>query len=93
MTNKTNSPEVFEATLTLRQEGMDGDVQAFLNFAPLNAELGPDGQPEAYNRMAYLMQIYLYQTGMIDERGNLIDGVAADIDVEIEAYPANRSIN
>jgi hypothetical protein len=91
MTNKPNT-ETFEATLTLKQEGMDGDVQAFLTFNPLDGELGPGGQPEAYNRMAYLMQMYLYMTGMIDERGDLIDGIDDNIDVEIEALPA-RSIN
>lgn len=90
--SKTNKPEVFEATLTLRQEGMDGDVQAFLNFSPLNPELGADGQPEAFNRMAYLMHLYLYQTGTVDENGNLIDPIGDDIEIEFEAMPA-RSLN
>ena len=93
MSTKTNEVEVFETTLTLRQNGMDGDVQAFLSFSPLNSELGPDGQPEAYNRMAYLMQTYLYLTNTIDEHGNLVDPQSDNIDIEIEAMPANRSIN
>lgn len=90
MNTQTNKTEVFETTLTLRQEGRDGDVQAFLTFNPLNAEDGPSNQPEAYNRMACMMQMYLYLTGMVDERGDLIDGVADDIEVEIEP---TRSIN
>lgn len=94
MTNKhqTENTETFEATLTLRQEGRDGEVLAFLSFAPLDVEAGPDGQPEAFNRMAVLMQTYLYMTGMTDERGNLLEQTVDDsIDVEITEY--NRSIN
>lgn len=92
MTTKTETnQETFEATLTLRQEGRDGDVEAYLTFAPLLTEMGIDGQPEAYERMAFLMQTYLFMTGVVDERGDLVD--PADLDnIEINTIPY-KSIN
>lgn len=88
MTTKTQTnQEIFEATLTLRQEGKNGDVQAYLTFAPLLTEMGVDGQPEAYERMAFLMQTYLYMTGIVDEHGDLVDPSDIDkIDIDTVAY-------
>lgn len=66
---------------------MAGDVEAYLTFAPLLTELGTTGQPEAYERMAFLMQTYLYMTGVVDQNGDLLDaGDLDDIEIDVAEY-------
>lgn len=75
MTEQTNlNNETFEVTFTLRQEGMDGDVSAYLDFShPPTKFLGDTAPPEAFERMVTMVQWYLYEAGFIDENGELVE--------------------
>lgn len=67
MTDKTK----YTATFVLTQDGLDGDVVSKLKFEPLLEEGGE--APLSFEIMAYLVQVFLHETGVIDEKGDLVD--------------------
>ena len=86
MTNKTKP---FVATLTMTQDDYDSPVKTSLSFDPLIVDRDGDA-PEAYERMAAVIEYHLYLTGVVDREGNLIDEEALQNNTYIDAaVPAN----
>lgn len=87
------NPTQYKATLTLTQNGLDGDVESFLEFEPTikldNLEsMNTEGQlpiPAAYFHMANLFQAFLESEGILDANGQIIDEDEAHLSVNINA--------
>lgn len=83
MTNETQTNESatlpYEVTFTLRQETMDSDVQAHLQFSHPPTQFLDTDAPIAFDRMVGLVQAYLYHTGVVDASGELIEGEHEDL--------------
>lgn len=65
-------PITYTATLTLSQEGLDGDVVSKLSFSPL-LDVDADEVPACHDQMAHLVHYHLYTIGVVDRDGDLID--------------------
>ena len=65
-------PNTYTATLTLTQEGLDGDVITKLTFSPL-LDADADQIPLCHDQMANLVHFHLYSIGVVDQDGALID--------------------
>lgn len=88
MTDK-NLP--YEVTFTLRQDGLDGDIQAFLSFShPPTSFPTDDLVPESYERMLAIAQFYLEETGFVDSNGNIIQRDDYTEAVFVEAAKPSR---
>lgn len=78
MTDNNTNNETYEVTFTLRQTGMEGAVQAYVEFSHPPTDFFDKEPPQSFERMVTLVQWYLYETGIIDEDGDLIEKASQD---------------
>lgn len=80
----------YTATLTLTQDGLDGDIISKLKFDPLIGldDIDADGNlivPEVFELMSIAAQSYLQAAGILNEHGELIDEEKLREVTEVEA--------
>lgn len=80
----------YVATLTLTQDGLEGDVMSSLKFSPLidGSEADDDGAidiPAAYALMAVAVQAYLEAANILGPDGEILDEDEAHATMNIDA--------
>lgn len=93
MANKNN--DTYKAVFTLTQEGLNGEVYSTLEFTPLVDKNDLENVPPAYELMAGVVENFLFNTGIIDEDGELIDpaGFEAQVEMNVSTMPSGRKLN
>lgn len=87
----------YSATMTLTQEGTDGEVSVAVSFEPRitpEKEESNDEAPAVFAQMAYLFQVWLESCGIIDEDGNIsdIDEFTRRTEMDLRSFTP-RSVN
>lgn len=75
MTKKTTKNQTYNATFTLTQDGLEGEVKAKLTLEPeINFEEFEDIEslPFVFRAMTELAHLYLMGNGIMDREGNLL---------------------
>lgn len=80
----------YTATLTLTQDGLEGDVYSNLKFDPLIDQNNQDDEgnlviPASYELMSVAAEAFLHSAGILDENGNILDEEELHNTVSIEA--------
>lgn len=94
--SEKNTKTKYTATLTLTQNGIDGDVFSSLRFDPLikpedlDSE-SMDGIPAAYELISLAAEAMLIRMGILNEEGELLDEEAASATVSVNA--SSRQLN
>lgn len=60
----------YSVSFTLSQDSLESPVVSSLQFTTLSTD---DVNPLCYDQMGWLVQQWMFATGMTDEKGNLID--------------------